>query len=655
MGPIAAGRKHRLMDALRGILKHVAAMPHSRRWRRGAWAGPVLVATAIGAAFAGNFKAFWPFYIAILAAGFYSRFKDGIVKLASICGLLLIFAWVIFQAEQPIIVVAPFSAPSGQESSKLPFSGEAAAAAVIEGLDSIRDVAHGEPGRFPCPSSPPASDIGVVVDPVSFTASLDLHNLLLGAAGPEAAISQPKPEGTPELEVKGISLDALLSEARKLLHTERDISGALTSAGDGSFFVVARSDSGEGPWKAGPYPATMEGLQEAGCAMAKYIDANVDPILLGEAYVNDNAPDSAVILYSEQVSAQVEYKYDALMLIGAAEMEGKNYEDAIKSFQQAQNQSGHNQSAHEAMGLAYAGNGQYPEAFKEFDRALKCPPFFLPCPARAKNDYDRGIASFLKNDLSTAISEFNEALRVRPDFVEADVLLGAALEKTQRYDEAIAAYQAALNAKPAHPADIAVIELQLGNAFDSKHDATDALKAYGRTARHFFLMAGLQPENLKNNYMFAIMCLRIGTVQADNKLNDKGVAAFSAAVQVLTALIGKDREFPDAREYLANAHLLLGTVYFSSNDYKDAIPELDEAIRELSDASTYGPATDQSRALLGTALVLRGAIRFNSHQTQAAASDLTSAVNLLKEIPASAPQYTKAQQMLGVVQRIFGG
>src|SRR5437588_549789 len=49
-----------------------------------------------------------------------------------------------------------------------------------------------------------------------------------------------------------------------------------------------------------------------------------------------------------------------------------------------------------------------------------------------------------QGDFEGAIRDYREALKLRPDMVEAKVNLGAALAHTRHYDEAIAMYKAAL-------------------------------------------------------------------------------------------------------------------------------------------------------------------------------------------------------------------
>jgi hypothetical protein len=78
-------------------------------------------------------------------------------------------------------------------------------------------------------------------------------------------------------EVKGMSLEALISLARRVLGTQRLISGDVLLQG-GNFLIVARSQQ-IGPWQAGPKPVSPQGLQEACRVLALQIVRRLDPTL----------------------------------------------------------------------------------------------------------------------------------------------------------------------------------------------------------------------------------------------------------------------------------------------------------------------------------------------------------------------------------------
>jgi Flp pilus assembly protein TadD len=61
-----------------------------------------------------------------------------------------------------------------------------------------------------------------------------------------------------------------------------------------------------------------------------------------------------------------------------------------------------------------------------------------------------------------AIDEFREAVRLKPDSAEAHYSLGAAYMNAERYDEASALFQKAIEIDPGHrPARIMLKELEI--------------------------------------------------------------------------------------------------------------------------------------------------------------------------------------------------
>lgn len=453
--------------------------------RNGWWAVycsfPLLIATVIGATFAHHIVDWWPFYILILLLGFLVRYKDDFAKYGSICAALVAFAYVIYQSEETTTVIAPFTVHSEGKAANLSFSGETVANVVRDGLDAVGKVATREPGRFPCASSPVSSDISQILDPTVVSTGIGLNPALPDLKTATTVHTSERIT----LEIKGISLNALLSAARTVLRTEREIYGDLIVDESGSFLMVARSTKGEGPWTVGPYAATKKGLQDASCQMAEYILKDIDPNVLAEAYINSNRPNDVVILYNEQVSADVQNTYDALMLDGIARVQLKNYSAAISKFEEALRPSKHDPIALESLGLAYAGARDYDTAFKQFDLALRCPLLSKQCVLPARNYYDRGVAFFLKKDYDGSINAFQRAMKARPDYAAANFYLGWAFQASNRYPDAIMAYQTALQSKPAHPSDVAIIQLQLGNALDLNGQPDKAVAAYQQTEAYF--------------------------------------------------------------------------------------------------------------------------------------------------------------------------
>jgi tetratricopeptide (TPR) repeat protein len=654
-GRLTALREY--LDQNRSVRKTKRTLSHwvfvgQRRVRASAGAGwwgvycsiLLLVLAIIFGAYRHELREFWPFYILVVLMGLFVRYKDDFAKYGSICVALVAFAYVIYQSEQPTTAIAPFTLHSEGKGDDLPFSGETVANVVRDGLESIGKVARQEPGRLPCANTRPPSDIPQALSPQDLSLDADLLPVL---RAPEATTATQSPEPV-TLEVKGVSLNALLSAARALQGSERMISGDVIVDGSGSFSIVARSNRGNGAWGVGPYPANMKGLEEASCALAEYILKDTNPNLLAEAYINSHRSAEAVILYNYQIynyelAADEQTGHDALMLEGAARMQLANYQDAVNKFETALSRRQNDPVALEAIGLAYVGAKDYDSAFKYFDDALKCPPAFLPCPLRARNYYDRGVAYYYKKDYPSSIRSFQQVVQARPQYAAANFYLGEAFQRTKQYADAIKAYQAAMVSGPVHPFDVAIIQLQLGNAFDLDRQPGKAIDAYQETQTYFTREAAFHPEALEARYLAALMYLRIGTVQQENNFTvhsrkDNGVAYFSAGTDILKAVVSEKPEDSNARTLLARAHILLGNALYANNDTPKAIDEVSEAIDEIERMEEASALPDGLRLFLGVTLAERGNMYLSDHRDSLAAADSAQAIKALSRIHASGPQ-----------------
>jgi tetratricopeptide (TPR) repeat protein len=609
---------------------------------------PLLILATVYGVFTHQFWKLWPFYFLVVLVGLFIRFKDDFAKYGSVAIALVAFAYVIYQSEQPTTAIAPFTIRSGGKADNIPFSGETVANVVRDGLDSIGKVARQEPGRFPCPNTRPPSDIPRALASQDLALNADLLPVLR-IPEPTTAIQSPEPV---TLEVKGISLNALLSAARALQGTERLISGDVIVDATGSFSIVARSNKGDGAWNVGPYPANKEGLANASCKLAEYILKDTNPNLLAEAYVNSQRSAEVLILYNYQIhnyqlSSDAQGGHDAFMLEGAANMQLAKYQVAVNRFNEALSKVKNDPVALESIGLAYVGAGDYDSAFTYLNYALKCPPAFLPCPLRARNYYDRGVAFYYKKDYANSIGSFQHAIELKPEYAAANFYLGEAFQRSKQYQEAIKAYEAAMRSEPIHPFDVAIIQLQLGNAFDLNRQPEKAIEAYQNTVTYFGVSAVANPDDLELRYLSALMCLRIGTVQQQNNLTiqgkkDDGAGYYGAAIDLLNPVVSRQPENSEARTLLIRAHMLLGIALFASNQNPRAIAEMSEAIAQIDRSGKPPALSDELRLFLGLTLVTRSEIYLNDGRGDLAMADSRRAIEALSTIH---PSSTQGKQM----------
>ncbi|NCS02335.1 MAG: tetratricopeptide repeat protein, partial [Microcystis aeruginosa G13-11] len=121
---------------------------------------------------------------------------------------------------------------------------------------------------------------------------------------------------------------------------------------------------------------------------------------------------------------------------------GKEYEQAIASYDQALQIKPDYHQAWINRGIALGDLGRYEEAIASYDRALEFKPDYHEAW------YNRGIALVNLGRYEEAIASFDQALEIKPDYHQAWFIRGIALVNLGRYEQAIASYDRALEIKP---------------------------------------------------------------------------------------------------------------------------------------------------------------------------------------------------------------
>jgi tetratricopeptide (TPR) repeat protein len=127
-----------------------------------------------------------------------------------------------------------------------------------------------------------------------------------------------------------------------------------------------------------------------------------------------------------------------------------------------------NDIAKDNLGIVLMQKGRMDSAITCFQQALRIRPNF----PEAHNNL--GYALLQMGKVDAAITCFQKALQIRPDFAEAHDNLGNALLQTGKVDEAITHCQRALQIKP----DDAEACVNLGNALCRKGRVDDAIAQY---------------------------------------------------------------------------------------------------------------------------------------------------------------------------------
>ncbi len=125
------------------------------------------------------------------------------------------------------------------------------------------------------------------------------------------------------------------------------------------------------------------------------------------------------------------------------------------------------------LGLAYASKGDYDRAIEQYDAALRLRWDFIDAYCGL------GLAYASKGDVDRAIKQYQAALSLNPAYEDAYMNLGAAYASKHDYDKAIEQYQAVLSLNPAN----VDAYKNLGAAYASKHDYDRAIEQYKAALR----------------------------------------------------------------------------------------------------------------------------------------------------------------------------
>ena len=234
-------------------------------------------------------------------------------------------------------------------------------------------------------------------------------------------------------------------------------------------------------------------------------------------------------------------------------------------------------------------------------------------PFAAEEYFNQGVAYYEHGCLEKAISVFETALQIAPDYAEAHNNLGVAYEQQGRLDEAVREYQAALRINPGD----AMAHYNLGVAYGQRGRPDEAIREYQAALR-------INPD-------FAEVHLNLGVAYGQQGRLDEAVRECQAALRInpdfagahlnLGMACGQQGRLDEAiREYqaalrinpdLAEAHLNLGTVYGQQG-------LLDDAIREFQTVLRIAPGSAKAHYILGVAYEQQGRLDEAIRELQAA-------------------------------------
>jgi tetratricopeptide (TPR) repeat protein len=124
-------------------------------------------------------------------------------------------------------------------------------------------------------------------------------------------------------------------------------------------------------------------------------------------------------------------------------------------------------------GVTWDAKKQYDKAIRDFDEAIRIDPKF------ARAFYNRGLALYFKKEYDKAIRDFDEAIRIDPKYANALINRGLALSNKKEYGKAIKDYDEAIRLDPKD----AVALYNRGNTWLAKKEYDKAIKDYDEAIR----------------------------------------------------------------------------------------------------------------------------------------------------------------------------
>ena len=223
--------------------------------------------------------------------------------------------------------------------------------------------------------------------------------------------------------------------------------------------------------------------------------------------------------------------------------------------------------------------GDYAGAITDYTQAIHLKPDFVSAY------YNRGIAKKELGQYIDAIADYTETIRLKPDHASAYYNRGIAKRKLEQYNAAIADYTAAIRLRPDH-----------ASAYYNRGIANSKLGKYFAEIADYDMTIRLKPDHAKayNNR---------GIAKANLKQHSAAIADYDTAIRLN----------PDD----ASAYYNRGVAKANLEKYKTAIADFDIAIKLKPDHAKAYHGRGLMKALLG--------------RTSEAKQDYQTALKLAKE------------------------
>ncbi len=162
-----------------------------------------------------------------------------------------------------------------------------------------------------------------------------------------------------------------------------------------------------------------------------------------------------------------------VLCFGATRQQLGYWKNSEALFRHALAVTENNYLAHKALGVVLGVDGRTDEAIGQFQEAIRLAPDF------AEARVGLGIAFDRKGRTDEAIQQFREAIRLKPDSADAYNDLGTVLYQSGQIAEAINQYQEAIRLEP----DFAEAHYNLGAALGRKYQIDEAIVQFQEALR----------------------------------------------------------------------------------------------------------------------------------------------------------------------------